>query len=384
MQKEIRQSVTRGRGFTLVELILVVGTIGMVSGALVGVVGNSYKDFKAGSDRSTLLQDGQAVLDQMIRTLRQAKAFVAVSASTDQAGYITYTTADDVSEQFKLNTTGELEHGPSPGTLSALTGDVSSLTFTCYDTNGVALAGAVEPASIKSVHIAMTLTGTQNTVTLTGKVYLPIDHPIIEPDKPQIGSPVAWYKFDGNLNDSSGNGNNGTAKNFPATGPTYVKDMAGTDSKALHFDGTNDYVKVAGLTNPVNMTYTLWIKADSYGGSYNTLIEFANDNPYFGIRNTGLITLYNRVTSTNTISTGKWYHIAVTSDGNKSIIYINGKQDNTSTKANTAKGKGLGIGRHVEDTAFKGTMDDVRIYNRALSKAEIAAIALEWKEGALD
>ncbi|MCH8119422.1 MAG: hypothetical protein IIC00_06825, partial [Planctomycetes bacterium] len=139
MQKEIRHSIKCRRAFTLVELILVVGTIGMVTGALVGVIGNSTKDYEFGSDRSTLFQDGQAVLDQMVRTLRQAKAFAGVSPSTNQAGYITYTSADDVSEQFKLNTqTGELEYG-QPASLSALTGNVSSLTFTCYDTDAVAL-----------------------------------------------------------------------------------------------------------------------------------------------------------------------------------------------------------------------------------------------------
>ena len=86
MQKEAKKHVKRYRAFTLVELILVVGTIALVAGALVGLVGNSYKDFKLGSDRSTLLQDGQAAIEQMVRILRQAKAFSAVTQSTDQAG----------------------------------------------------------------------------------------------------------------------------------------------------------------------------------------------------------------------------------------------------------------------------------------------------------
>ncbi|MHC4126185.1 MAG: lamin tail domain-containing protein, partial [Planctomycetota bacterium] len=175
MPKEAKKHAKCYRAFTLVELILVVGTIALVAGALVGLVGNSYKDFKLGSNRSTLLQDGQAVIGQMVRILRQAKRFSAVSQSTDQAGDITFTSVDEISEQFKLNTqTGELEYG-QPSSLSALTGSVSSLVFTCYDINGDALTGAVPARSIQSVHIEVTLADTENSFTLSGRVCCPKD-----------------------------------------------------------------------------------------------------------------------------------------------------------------------------------------------------------------
>ncbi len=175
MQKEAKKHVKCYRAFTLVELILVVGTIALVAGALVGLVSNSYKDFKLGSDRSTLLQDGQAAIEQMVRILRQARAFSAVSQSTDQAGYITFTNVDVVTEQFILNTqTSELEYG-QPGSLSALTGSVSSLVFTCYDINGNVLTGSVPAGSIQSVHIATTLADTENSFNLSGRVFCPTD-----------------------------------------------------------------------------------------------------------------------------------------------------------------------------------------------------------------
>jgi len=175
MQKEAKKHVKCLRGFTLVELILVVGTIALVAGALVGLVGNSYEDWKLGSDRSTLLQDGQAAIEQMVLILRQAKAFSAVTQSTDQAGDITFTDVDDVSKQFRLNTlTSELEYG-QPGSLSALTGSVSSLVFTCYDINGDALTGAVQASRIQSVGIEITLTDAENSFTLSGRVFCPTD-----------------------------------------------------------------------------------------------------------------------------------------------------------------------------------------------------------------
>ena len=170
-----RYTLNTNSGFTLVELILVVGTIALIAGALVGLVSNSYEDWKLGSDRSTLLQDGQAVMEQMVRILRQAKAFSAVTQSTDQAGDITFTDVDGVAKQFKLNTqTSELEYG-QPGSLSALTGSVSSLTFTCYDINGDVLTGAVSEGTVQSIGIEMILTDGTSSFTLSGRVFCPTD-----------------------------------------------------------------------------------------------------------------------------------------------------------------------------------------------------------------
>ncbi len=172
MQKEVKKYVKYCQAFTLVEVILVAGMIALVAAALVGLVRYSYEDWKLGSDRSTLLQDGQAAMEQMVRTLRQAQAFSAVSPSTDQAGDITFTDVDGVAKQFKLNTlTSELEYG-QPGSLSALTGSVSSLAFTCYDINGNALTGSVPTRSIQSVQIETTLTDGTNSFTLLSRAFL--------------------------------------------------------------------------------------------------------------------------------------------------------------------------------------------------------------------
>ena len=133
MLKEAKTYVGRHDGFTLVELILVIGTIALVAGILIGLIQNSYGDFQFGSNRSTLLQDGHAAIEQMVRILRQATDFSAVTQSTDSAGDITFKNADGTVEQFRLNTgTNELEYG-EPNSLSVLTGSVNSLVFTCYD-----------------------------------------------------------------------------------------------------------------------------------------------------------------------------------------------------------------------------------------------------------
>lgn len=178
MQKEIEQFAKGPRAFTLVELILVTGMVGLVMGVFVGLVRNSYGDFKFGSARSTLLQDGQAAIEQIVRIMRQATSFSAVSSPTDLAGDLTYSNVDGVTEQFRLNTlTNELEYGP-PGSLSALTGSVSSIVFTCYDINGTALTNPVQVASIQSVQVEMTLVDPQDnsiSFTLMGRAFSPKD-----------------------------------------------------------------------------------------------------------------------------------------------------------------------------------------------------------------
>lgn len=165
-------------GFTLVELILVVAMIAVVGFAIAGLVRSSYEDWKLGSDRSSLLQDGRAAIEQMVRILRQAQRFSSVSPSTDEAGCITFTDVNGIAKQFKLNTdTSELEYG-QPGALSALAGPVSKLVFTCYDIDANSLAGAVQANSIKSVHIEATFVDAEDSsmnFTLSGRVFCPKD-----------------------------------------------------------------------------------------------------------------------------------------------------------------------------------------------------------------
>jgi type II secretory pathway pseudopilin PulG len=176
MLKETNKHIKKPyrKAFTLVELILVTGMISLVGLAVAGLVRNSYEDWELGSDRSSLLQDGHAVLAQMVRTLRQARGFSSVSSPSDQDGYITFTNVDDIIEEFRLNTvTDDIEYG-QPGGLSALAGPATSLIFTCYDINANSLSGPVDANSIQSVQIQTTFVDAQDSsinFTLSDRVF---------------------------------------------------------------------------------------------------------------------------------------------------------------------------------------------------------------------
>ncbi len=403
MQNDNRQHVKCRRGFTLVELILVVGTIGLVTGALVGVVGNSYKDFKAGSDRSTALQDGQAAIDQITRLVREAKSISKITDKSNKTGYIEFQDADGITKRIERNsTTNELKYG-KPGRLSTLFGNATHLYITGYKKSG---STTTTTKKIRALQFDLTLKDASSP--FVSRVSLPIDHPIIEPDTgPQYTYPdsenrhytlpVACYKLDappdgGNrILDSSGDGNHGVRVN----GPDYV---TGKFGEGLYFDGSNDYVKVtvrsrrrlANLSKTA--TVTLWTKGRNqpsdnytfiaYGGSKSIRSFFAHipwGNKvvmwYCGNENNAMDKLAKGWGG----SYNSWNHWAFTKDKDdkKMQIYINGSRHDWGGNRNkTMPGVNeLRLGNRKEgDRAYSGTIDDFRIYNWVLSKTQIGTV----------
>lgn len=210
MLREIKNTGTTSTksGFTLIELIMVACMLGIVSAAIVGSVGSSYKDWKIGSARSTVLQDGRAAMSQMARLLRQAKGFVSVSAADDQAGYVTFALGVSGNfERFQLNTqTSELEFG-QPGSVSPLVGPVTRLVFQCYDLNGDLITDLSQIDRIRSVHIEATFVDEQNesiTFTLSERIfcqkdfqYVVINEIMYKPDNPPgtEEGPYEWVEL---------------------------------------------------------------------------------------------------------------------------------------------------------------------------------------------
>ena len=147
-------------------------------------------------------------------------------------------------------------------------------------------------------------------------------------------------------------------------------ETAGKIANGQVFDA-DDYIDVAGLSAPTDKTFTLWIYANALtNDQYETLIEFADDLPWFGV-DAKWIELYNENPYSNTqITTGQWYHVVYTSDSgtNTSKIYIDGSENIEPTSdqtANTDTGSGMGIAFHSGDEHFRGIIDEVRISNIA-------------------
>ncbi len=215
---------------------------------------------------------------------------------------------------------------------------------------------------------------------------------VVEQPLPTQGL-IVYYPFNGNANDESGNGNNGTVH-----GAILTADRFGNLNSAYNFDG-NDYIKASADNLPTaERTTSLWFNANTlstrpallgYGGKgYPGTSWWMNLNH----GGTPAYLLGVHYTQSNYLKyfysvqpTGAWINFVTTTDSSGSKIYINGeeKASNNYFINNTyVTGKDLAIGVNVSGNGvapftdsnvgyFKGIVDDIRVYNRALTEAEI-------------
>jgi gliding motility-associated-like protein len=200
---------------------------------------------------------------------------------------------------------------------------------------------------------------------------------------------VACYPFNGNANDESGNGNNGTV-----TGATLTADRFGVANRAYLFGGFNNFINVpnsASLASPTTeVTIAFWGRINGFY-AFNPTTIFAsavtkgssttNYQYRFAVKNNGILSFnnnrqWNFTVGTNT-NLATWYHFAVTMKDTLMIYYRNGLPVGSSTVTSpitSARNENLRIGRGNPTNAadqFNGILDDVKIWNRALSGAEI-------------
>ncbi|MBU1038852.1 DUF2341 domain-containing protein [Patescibacteria group bacterium] len=198
---------------------------------------------------------------------------------------------------------------------------------------------------------------------------------------------ASWNGTAGEVVDSSGNGNNGTANGGMTTSTAKY-------GKGALLDGTDDYISCGTSSNFIfgsnSHTFSAWVKGTSFTNSYNYIFSVGDNvtgqQSGFGITSGGNLfhSAYSSplVTFTNTISTGNWYHVVLVHKDGISYVYVNGELKNQQNiTMNVATGKCY-IGSHTGASSFfnNGSMDDVRVYNRALSGQEVADL-YSWAPG---
>jgi len=217
--------------------------------------------------------------------------------------------------------------------------------------------------------------------------YLAGFRPMVDPGTEAL---VAYYPLENDVLDGSGNGNNGTIFGDP----TFVEGVAGM---ALKFDGAGDYVDcginpILAITDAVSIS--AWIKVavqgadhkvggnqDNANGGYKMSVY--NDKIEFEIRTAGNSAVLNRSVGGGTvIEVDVWYHVTGVYSLEDGYIrtYVNGELDREllTTQALGASPGSFKIGCEPFTTGsynFNGVMDDIRLYNRALSEAEVRYLA---------
>ncbi|MBN1787601.1 MAG: right-handed parallel beta-helix repeat-containing protein [Sedimentisphaerales bacterium] len=224
--------------------------------------------------------------------------------------------------------------------------------------------------------------------TTTGNIWSFTTRSGPEPIDPNL---VGWWKFDEGsgttVNDSAGNPSNGTVNG----GANWV---VGKINSALNFDGSNDDIIIPDNDDSLDMdnqiTIAAWVKPNNFSNYYYVLVKrttaFPGNYEFRLSQISGLLQLihqtgastYTTYTSTSALTTGAWQHVAITlKEGDSVNFYINGTLAGTLPQTEIfgiANNEPLRIGSRNGAYWFNGDLDDVRVYNRALSDTEVGQL----------
>jgi len=206
---------------------------------------------------------------------------------------------------------------------------------------------------------------------------------------------VGYWPFNGNANDESGNGNKGILH-----GVTLTNDRFGNANKAYNFDGVSNYIDVADANSldfgtTTSFTVACWIKTAGTNNVFHGIVTKSTVAPstelgwQFGSQYNKLQNEFGGGTTTanftgNTLINDNNWHLAifiVDRVSNTSSYYIDGNFDkslvstNFSLNVSNSRPMYIGADRQLGSPYFfNGSIDDIRIYNRALNQSEIAAL----------
>ncbi len=201
------------------------------------------------------------------------------------------------------------------------------------------------------------------------------------------GGLVAYWTMDDNasnttVTDSSGRGNHGIARRN-----TSVLSTSGKINSALSFNGSSDYIDCgnnSSLNLTDNFTIVAWIKPRSFSWLAGIVSKYHNPNANSYFLRLNRDSPYNKlefggqsyVTSLSTLKADQWYFVIGMRDSGIGKIYINGNFDTSSSVSilSSADPVYIGVDFKVDPRYFDGAIDNVMIFNRTLSEAEISTM----------
>ena len=197
---------------------------------------------------------------------------------------------------------------------------------------------------------------------------------------------IAYYPFSGNANDVSGNGYNGTVY-----GASLTDDRFGNANSAYSFNGVNNYIAVPEILNTgiSGITIASWVKADNlndgaiyYKGLQGEMIlrKFESTGTYdFGIKMSDSSWFF---ATGSQVNTGEYQYVVGTYyKGDRIELWVDGVLANSVDIPDLNLFYGMlpsAIGSYARVNGFfDGVIDEVMVYDRALSATEIQALYIE-------
>ncbi len=245
---------------------------------------------------------------------------------------------------------------------------------------------AVAGVNLKKVtNLTLGFEGGKGIVFFDDIMLSPADRNVVTPVKPQATGLVASYAFEGNANDSTG------AHPLTATGaPKYVPGKVG---QAIKLDGVRDFLTGAGTYSLPTYTASVWFQVEGGTGNRDILSAYEGTNRHgilLEITTTGTVRYLHRaplgtsggpsIYSTTTHADGAWYHVAIVKSANAMTLYVNGElagslADTTQFDAALSQLTVSSLGHASPSRFFPGALDELSIYGRDLSAAEVAWLA---------
>ncbi|MDA0168687.1 hypothetical protein OJ998_06280 [Solirubrobacter taibaiensis] len=284
---------------------------------------------------------------------------------------------------------------PAPKTVDVANAGSGSLAYAATENGSwLSITGASgnAPGAIKaSINTSGLAAGTytaQITITAPGAADAPRTVPVtltVNPQPATSGLVGAWG-FDetsgDTVLDSSGRRNSGALQGATRT-------ANGIYGRAVNFDGQDDWITVAdnsSLDLTTGATLEAWVKPAAIDNAWRTILikEQSDQLAYALYANTDasrpsgnvFTTQDNGLAGPNPLPADRWSHVATTFDGTTLRLYVNGVEVSSMPVTGPIKVSSGALrmgGNAVWGEWFNGTLDEVRVYNRALSGAELMA-----------
>lgn len=217
---------------------------------------------------------------------------------------------------------------------------------------------------------------------------------------------VGWWPFNGNANDESGNGNNGTVN-----GAALTTDRFGNVGKAYSFDGVDDIIPIIlSQELTIDWSLNLWFNKDNLQTFISeNVVGFGLDDGVFGspcfglngqgagqcpymIQNPEKIYLFDGTSECDNVDVtvnyerNQWYNILIVKQNNDISLFIDGDPISTNNTLvfNNFTNLILGNRDQFNFQFFSGKLDDIGVWNRALDSTEISDLYFGSTMGIID